>query len=84
MPVLQICLHQVPVSRCLGILILPDKIRHREVTEIEVTIAVVFGNDTDVIHESIQHAGRDNNTTLVVEADVMGPITIVRARDLAH
>ena len=74
----------MPVSRRLGILILPDKIRHREVTEVEVTVTVILGNDIDVLHKRIQHARRDNNATFVVEEDVVRPIAIVWACDLAH
>ena len=82
--VLQISFRQKPVSRFLVLWTLPDKIRHSEITEIQVAISVVFGDGIYVLHDSLDHSWWYHNTTLVVEEDVVISVAVVGPGDLAH
>ena len=82
--VLQISFRQKPVSRFLVLWTLPDKIRHSEITEIQVAISVMFGDCVYVLHDRLDHSWWYHHTTFVVEEDVVVSVAIVGSSDLAH
>ena len=82
MAVLQIEI-QGPVSPRLLVLTLPDKIRHGEITEIQVAVSVIFGDRTDLSHDCVDNARRNHIATPVIEQNILVACAVVWARDLA-
>ena len=82
--VLQIAFRQNPVSRFLVLWTLPDKIRHSEITEIQVAVSVIFGDGVYVLHDSFDHSWWYHHTTFVVKQDVVVSVAVVGSGDLAH
>ena len=71
--VLQIChcvgqLNRITIFLPLADLTLPDKIRHGEVAQIEITISMIFCNGlSDLFHDGLEDTWRYDNTPLGVE-----------------
>ena len=74
---------QGPVSPRLLVLTLPDKIRHGEITEIQVAIPVILSDRTDLSHDGINDARRNHEAPLVVKQHVLISVALVRTSDLA-
>jgi hypothetical protein len=74
---------QGPVSPRLLVLTLPDKIRHGEITEIQVAISVIPGDRTDLFHDCIDDARRNDEASFVVKQHILISVSIVWASDLA-
>ena len=83
LPVLQIFHRWVADYRHLCVLTLPDKIRHREVAKVEISISLVLSDGIGVGRYRFQDAWRDNNTPFVVEEYGMLSVAVVRPRDMA-
>ena len=82
--VLQISFRQKPVSRFLVLWTLPDKIRHSEITEIQVATSVIFGDGVYVLHDRLDHSWWYYHAAFVVEQDVVVSVAVVGSGDLAH
>ena len=82
LPVLQILCRWAAGYRRLGVLTLPDKIRHREIAKIEISISLVFSDGVNVSHYSFHNARQDNDAAFVVEQYIMFPVAVVWPSDL--
>ena len=55
----------------LAVPTLPAKIRHGEITTVQIAISLIFRDRAaELLHDGLDDAWRDNNTPLVVEAHV--------------
>ena len=82
LPVLQILCRWAAGYRRLGVLTLPDKIRHREIAKIEISISLVLSDGVNVGHYGFYNAWWHDDAALIVEQYVMFSIAVVWPSDL--
>ena len=83
LPVLQIFHRWVADYRHLRVLTLPDKIRHREITEVEISVSLILSNRVDVCHYGLQDARWNDDASFIVEEYIVLSIAVVWSCELA-
>ena len=82
--VLQISHCLGPGARSLAVLTRPDKIRHRKVTEIQITVSVVLSDWVNVFHHCLYETWRYNHAPPIIEEDVVVTFALVWPSNLTH